>query len=55
VNLKDQKIRGVVCSPNDEVPGPNEVAEIRITCKDDINTVSATIGSTLSFICPVGC
>lgn len=55
VNLKDQKIRGVVCSPNDEVPSPNEAAEIRITCKDDINTVSANIGSTLSYICPVGC
>jgi hypothetical protein len=38
-----------------EPPNPALKTEIPITCKDDINTVSANIGSTLSFVCPVKC
>jgi len=55
VNLKDAPIRGVVCSPNEDVPNPNEKSEIKITCKDDANSVSANVGGTLSYLCPAGC
>jgi hypothetical protein len=54
-NLKDTKIRGVVCSGNEDVPIATEKNEIPINCKDDINTVSANIGGTLSYLCPAGC
>lgn len=38
-----------------EPPNPTDKAAIKITCKDDINTVSANVGSTLAYICPTGC
>ena len=44
-----------MCSPNEDVPNPNEKSEIKITCKDDVNSVSANVGGTLSYLCPAGC
>jgi hypothetical protein len=55
VNLKETKIRGVVCSANEPPPNPSNKKEIKLTCKADINTVSAAVGSILAYRCPVGC
>jgi len=55
VILKEQKLRGVVCSPNEEAPNPSEKSEIKINCNDDVNIVNTAVGSTLAFLCPKGC
>jgi len=55
VTLKDQKVRGVVCSANEPPPNPQNAKELPVSCKDTILTRQAQSGSLLAFRCPVGC
>ena len=55
MNLKDTKIRGVVCSANEPPPNPSNKKEINIHCADNIQSVSAAVGGILAYKCPVGC
>ena len=55
MNLKETKIRGVVCSVNEPPPNPSNKKEIKIKCSDNIQSVGAAVGGILAYRCPVGC
>ena len=57
VYLRDTKIRGVLCSPNEQPGNPADKSERKISCKDTIRNLGSSIspGVTLTFRCPTGC
>ena len=45
----------IECKLIHQINSQSNKKEIKLTCKADINTVSAAVGSILAYRCPVGC